>query len=85
MTALHRGSRGVPRLVNLLAHKSLLLVFGEGGHAVLGRHIRAAVRDTPATRAPRSRWWLSAAPALAPCYSVPSTKIGSEATRDTAA
>jgi MSHA biogenesis protein MshM len=63
--AIYRATRGVPRLVNVLAHKALLLVFGEGGHAVLGRHIRAAVRDTPATRAPRSRWWLSAAlPAL---------------------
>jgi MSHA biogenesis protein MshM len=63
--AIYRATRGVPRVVNVFAHKALLLVFGEGGHMVLGRHVRVAVKDTPAARAPRSRWWLSAAlPAL---------------------
>lgn len=55
--ALHRGGRGVPRLVNMLAHKSLLLVFGEGGRSVDRRHVHAAVDDTPAA-APLARgWW----------------------------
>ena len=40
----------MPRLVNILAHKSLLLVYGEGGRQVERRHVRAAVEDTPAAQ-----------------------------------
>jgi MSHA biogenesis protein MshM len=50
---LHRACRGVPRLANIIAHKSLLLAFGEGLQQVLPRHVRAAAADTPA--AARSR------------------------------
>jgi MSHA biogenesis protein MshM len=55
--ALHRGSRGVPRLVNILSHKALLLVFGEGKRTVDRRHIVAAVADTPAAATVRRSWW----------------------------
>ena len=55
MRALHAGSGGIPRLVNILAHKSLLLLYGEGGQGVEKRHVRAAVVDTPAAGA--RRWW----------------------------
>jgi MSHA biogenesis protein MshM len=44
--SLHRASRGTPRLLNILAHKSLLAVYGEGKHAVLSRHVRQAAADT---------------------------------------
>lgn len=54
--ALHRASRGVPRLVNILAHKSLLALFGEGGERVERCHVRAAAADTPSAR-PVGRWW----------------------------
>ncbi len=57
--ALYRASRGVPRLVNILAHKALLLVYGEGGWSVERRHLRAAVLDTPAAAQPRGWWPLS--------------------------
>jgi MSHA biogenesis protein MshM len=53
---LYRASRGVPRLVNILAHKSLLLLYGEGGDCLGARHVHAATLDTPAARQPR-RWW----------------------------
>ena len=53
---LHAASGGVPRLVNILAHKSLLLVFGEGGREAERRHVQSAVEDTPAANA-RSWWW----------------------------
>jgi len=49
---LHQATRGVPRLVNVLCHKALLSVFGEGGQSVLPRHIRAAAADTSAAHAP---------------------------------
>jgi MSHA biogenesis protein MshM len=55
--ALHRAGRGVPRLINMLAHKSLLLVFGQGADRVERSHVNVAVGDTPAA-APLSRgWW----------------------------
>jgi MSHA biogenesis protein MshM len=56
LKSLHATSRGIPRLVNILAHKALLLVYGEGGHQAEGRHVRAAVEDTPAA-SPRWWWW----------------------------
>lgn len=54
---LHRASRGVPRLVNILAHKALLLVYGEGGRNAARRHVRAAAADTPAAGPQRGWWW----------------------------
>ena len=43
---LQGASAGTPRLVNILAHKSLLAVFGEGGATVEARHVRVAEADT---------------------------------------
>lgn len=55
MRQLHRASGGVPRLVNILAHKALLLAYGQGRMQIEARHVRAAVADTPAAR--RLGWW----------------------------
>ncbi|HXF66447.1 MAG TPA: AAA family ATPase [Burkholderiales bacterium] len=54
---VHRASRGVPRLVNILAHKAMLLAYGAGEQQVGAHHVRAAVKDTPAARARRPWWW----------------------------
>jgi len=51
---LHRHSGGMARLLNILAHKSLLLAFGEGCPQVNPQHVRLAARDTPEAR----RTWL---------------------------
>lgn len=53
--ALRRASRGTPRLVNVLAHKSLLSAFGEGRQIVKLRHVRGAAKDTEGASAPG--WW----------------------------
>lgn len=60
--ALFRGSRGVPRLVNILAHKSLMAAFGQGLYQVSARHVRRAVADTDDARRSRSMlpWLLTA-------------------------
>jgi MSHA biogenesis protein MshM len=50
MKALHRATGGVPRLVNIVAHKALLLAYGEGALRVEVRHVRSAARDTPQAR-----------------------------------
>jgi len=54
LSALHRASRGVPRLVNMLAHKSLLTVYGEGASHAERAHVQAAAEDTPSAS---WRWW----------------------------
>lgn len=53
--ALFRASGGIPRLINILANKSLMAVFGEGGRTVSVSHVRAAARDTEGARVPF--WW----------------------------
>ncbi len=40
------ASRGIPRLVNILCHKSLLLCFGNNERVVTNKHIKLAVKDT---------------------------------------
>ncbi len=52
---LYRYSRGIPRLVNILANKSLLAAFGEGKAIVEARHVVAAARDTEGVKV-GSRW-----------------------------
>ena len=56
LRAIHRSSRGVPRLVNILAHKSLLLTYGEGARRAEHRQVRAAIEDTPSASVPWWRW-----------------------------
>jgi MSHA biogenesis protein MshM len=56
--AIHAASGGVPRLINIVAHKSMLLAFGEGLRQVLPKHVKAAAADTPATRRARPWRWL---------------------------
>ena len=54
---LHRASRGLPRLINILMHKAMLLAYGEGAQAVGRRHLRGAIADTPSASRPRPWWW----------------------------
>ena len=61
---LHAASGGVPRLVNILAHKALMLAYGEGGHCIEARHVRAAAQDTESARKSSWRWWGVAASLL---------------------
>lgn len=53
-----RGSGGVPRLVNILAHKALLSAYGTGERRIVSGHVRRAIRDTAAARQGAARaWW----------------------------
>jgi MSHA biogenesis protein MshM len=53
VSRLYAASGGIPRLVNILAHKALLLAYGEGRHQVERRHVGLAVKDTAASQG----WW----------------------------
>jgi len=50
LDALYKASRGVPRLINVLAHKAMLSAYGEGHHYVSAAHVRKAASDTPSAR-----------------------------------
>ena len=53
---LHRASRGIPRLVNLLCHKSLMAAYGCGAERVGRQHLLRAARDTEDVNRGRARW-----------------------------
>ncbi|WP_332877931.1 ExeA family protein [Massilia sp. S19_KUP03_FR1] len=56
---LYWASGGIPRLVNIVAHKALMLAYGEGRQQVSDAHIVAAARDTIGAK--RLAWpWLTA-------------------------
>lgn len=52
---IHRASGGVPRLINVLAHKCLLSAWGEGVSRVTARHLRRAIADTESARSRAGR------------------------------
>lgn len=45
---LHRHSQGVPRIINVLAHKALMVAYGKGSYSVDVRHVEVAAEDTEA-------------------------------------
>ncbi len=60
---LTKASQGVPRLVNILCHKSLMLAYGQGERTVTARHMKSAIMDTESISARSWRWipWPSVA------------------------
>ncbi|MEW6311511.1 MAG: AAA family ATPase [Pseudomonadota bacterium] len=67
---LVQGSRGIPRLLNILANKCLMSAFGEGSRCVGVRHVRRALADTEGSALPQGwsrhlRWPLAVAASLA--------------------
>ena len=57
VNALYRASAGIPRLVNIMAHKSLMLAYGEGKQQVRGAHVKLAAQDTVASSKRVRHWW----------------------------
>lgn len=47
---IHRASKGTPRIVNVLAHKALMLAYGEGKEAISKQHVKLAITDTDACK-----------------------------------
>jgi MSHA biogenesis protein MshM len=43
---ISRVTKGVPRLVNILCHKALMLSYGQGVHKITYTHLNAAIADT---------------------------------------
>jgi len=59
---LFAASKGIPRLVNIVAHKSLMLAYGQGRQQVEKEHVAMAARDTVGSAGSSLRWpWLAGA------------------------
>lgn len=62
LRALHRISGGIPRIINTLAHKSMMCAYGRGDQVVRHFHVRKAAADSESVRSWRTknrRGWFS--------------------------
>ncbi|MET3131399.1 MSHA biogenesis protein MshM [Oxalobacteraceae bacterium GrIS 1.11] len=64
---LYAASGGIPRLVNILAHKSLMLCYGEGRQQVGRKHVGLAARDTISSKHGRWPWLVGLGLLIAAC------------------
>jgi len=46
MEGLHHISQGVPRVINILAHKMLMVAYGQGASNITLQHLQLAAEDT---------------------------------------
>ncbi|MFY0678789.1 MAG: AAA family ATPase [Neptuniibacter sp.] len=53
-----KASRGIPRLVNILSHKSLMAAYGKGDGKVSSKHVYSAVKDTEGVALQETGWQL---------------------------
>ncbi len=63
---LYRASKGVPRIVNILCHKALLLAYGCGETQVTPKMMKLAIRDSDAGIIPEKKYvlWMAGAGTL---------------------
>lgn len=61
---IEKASQGLTRRINILADKSLLAAFAEGGYQILPRHVKAAIRDSEFSTAPNRNTVMLAAGAV---------------------
>jgi MSHA biogenesis protein MshM len=50
-------TKGIPRLVNVLCHKMLMLSYGQGQYQITNKHLSAAIKDTEATNQTNHHKW----------------------------
>ena len=46
MSSLFKASRGIPRLINILSHKSMMSAYGQGTKYIDNKNVKAAIKDT---------------------------------------
>ena len=49
---LFRASGGIPRVINILCHKALMVAFGKGERTVKVDHVKSAADDTEGVSSP---------------------------------
>ncbi len=47
---IFRASKGIPRLINILAHKALMVAFGKGDYSLTHKHVELAIEDTESAK-----------------------------------
>lgn len=59
---LHRASGGIPRLINIICHKTLMVAYGKGKHQVDRAYVKRAIEDTEgainASIMTVQQWWV---------------------------
>jgi MSHA biogenesis protein MshM len=53
---LHEASGGIPRMVNILCHKSLMVAFGKGDRLITNSHVEKAIADTEIVASKKLSW-----------------------------
>ncbi|MBQ14561.1 MAG: AAA family ATPase [Gammaproteobacteria bacterium] len=53
---LYRASEGIPRVINILCHKALMVAFGRGERTVQIDHVRSAADDTEGVELPSNNY-----------------------------
>ena len=63
MGSLFKASRGIPRLINILSHKSMMSAYGQGAKYIDNKNVKAAIKDTEDAQLSRSKnksiWYVS--------------------------
>jgi general secretion pathway protein A len=72
---VHRTSRGVPRLINVICDRALLGAFSEGKRMVGARTVRRAAREVAGEGLSRLRRWLRGAAAVAAVAFLPAVAV----------
>jgi general secretion pathway protein A len=73
--AVHRASRGVPRLINVICDRALLGAFAEGKRVVSARTVRRAAREVAGEAGGRLGRWLRGAAAVAAVAALPTLAV----------
>lgn len=51
---LYEGSKGIPRLINILSHKTLMVAYGKGDRIITGQYLDLAINDTEVSKSRKS-------------------------------
>lgn len=67
--SIYQSSHGIPRLINILCHKSLMVAYGQGQRCVTAAQTRLAVKDTIEAQLLNQPglhrlWWMGASSAV---------------------
>ncbi len=62
--AIYRHSNGIPRLINILSHKSLICAYGEGMGKITHKHVNLVAPEIEHTKEKSESWLNSLVPAF---------------------
>lgn len=68
---LYQATGGVPRLVNILSHKSLMSAYGQGDRVIGRGHVKRAIKDTESVSMPKFPWLPAVAAMIVAVGSIP--------------